>query len=595
MQRPGRRWFFGIIGVALGYIILTGLSVHFGPKSHVASRIENMEWVATGRSWVDRSLCRWFELCGTHHMIFRSGWTWQKAAYGIPPMLPDFKPFWDSGEENPDKWSQEEKTLREIPDYVFDYAPYVHLFSGELFWPSDLGEHLAHTTPRLNYTVIGGTEHDRNLRNLKELNDIEKGEHSRFVYLQSDDNVEENPSWLTSDHNIPSAPSPRYDADPDAPWPHEDDRERPDQLAEQTVITDQSSKIPDFRTSELTPSTNGRCGGNSGFTCKGRKGGQCCSIHGWCGKSDVYCDTYCDPLHGNCNDLLHPPPATPKPDLRRRGLEDYKPPSRQHTFGKSNAPAILVVVDKGNGTIDAFWFFFYSFNQGQKVFNIRFGNHVGDWEHTLVRFHHGKPESVFFSEHDFGDAYAWHAVEKYLPNPDGSDTMLGTFSNDTIEAVAKRPVVYSAFGSHAMYATPGLHPYVLPWGLLHDQTDRGPLWDPALNVKSFVYDYQNHTVRASTLNPHAPTGWFDYAGHWGDKYYPLSDPRQYRFAGQYHYVNGPTGPKFKRLGREEVCQGRGICHIRHWLGGQKAKRLRPVDGGEEGGLPGGNTTDDAPQ
>jgi hypothetical protein len=62
--------------------------------------------------------------------------------------------------------------------------------------------------------------------------------------------------------------------------------------------------------------------------------------------------------------------------------------------------------------VDAFWFFFYSYNLGNAVFNIRFGNHVGDWEHTVVRFQHGEPKAVFFSEHSFGEAYTWDAVEK---------------------------------------------------------------------------------------------------------------------------------------------------------------------------------------
>ena len=70
-------------------------------------------------------------------------------------------------------------------------------------------------------------------------------------------------------------------------------------------------------------------------------------------------------------------------DLRAK----RNPPTKT---GKSTAPAILVVVPKDNGIVDAFWFFFYSFNQGQKVFNIRFGNHVGDWEHTLIRFKDGQ-------------------------------------------------------------------------------------------------------------------------------------------------------------------------------------------------------------
>ncbi len=46
------------------------------------------------------------------------------------------------------------------------------------------------------------------------------------------------------------------------------------------------------------------------------------------------------------------------------------------------------------------------------VLNVRFGNHVGDWEHILVRFQHKKPKAVFFSEHYWGEAYSYKAVEK---------------------------------------------------------------------------------------------------------------------------------------------------------------------------------------
>lgn len=35
----------------------------------------------------------------------------------------------------------------------------------------------------------------------------------------------------------------------------------------------------------------------------------------------------------------------------------------------------------------------------------------------------------------------------------------------------------------------------------------------------------------------------------------MTDSRQYQLAGQYHYVNGPIGPRFKNLGRSSVCQG----------------------------------------
>lgn len=597
--RPGWRCFGGFIAFALFYIVVSGLGMGLDNPSQ-EEVLNNKAWIATSKHWVDRQACRWLGFCGTLHLNSNI-WTWSRGVDTLPPLDDDLTQFWNSSREDPDSWSGEERRLREVPQFVLDHAPYVHLFSGEEFWPCDLGEHLTHTTPRLNYTAILEMEQDRNLTNLDQLNTIEHGRHGRYVYLQSKDNPEERPGWLVGSKNIPATARPRRGPDPesdaDVPWPSLDDLEGLDlESAKQQALEDHDlahtedafSLWPGTR----TPSENGRCAGNSGFTCKDSAYGQCCSIHGWCGASEDYCGNYCDPLAGDCFDPLNPPRG-PRADLRRKKRDLTGARHKPSPAGRSSAPAFLVMVDKGDGILDAFWFFFYSFNLGQKVLNIRFGNHVGDWEHTLIRFRNGKPDSIFLSEHDFGDAYSWDAIEKYIPNPDGSETMIGTWSNRTAAKVAKRPVVYSAIGSHAMYATPGLHPYILPWGLLHDQTDRGPLWDPALNLKSFTYDVREKKVRASTRNPLAPTGWFDYAGHWGDKYYALSDPRQYRFAAQYHYVNGPTGPKFKNLGRKNICQGHGgECHIRNWLGGSRPKRIPIDEGEEEGGLPGGNSTDD---
>ncbi|TKX21692.1 hypothetical protein C1H76_6188 [Elsinoe australis] len=310
-----------------------------------------------------------------------------------------------------------------IPEYVFKHAPYVHLYSGENFWPCDIADHLIHTTPHLNYTPIP-SHFNLTVHNLSSLN-----EYGFYTYLQSDDNVESRPTWLAGTANIPS-----------------------------------SSTAP-----QNTSTPNGH----------------------------------------------------------------------------SSAPAVLLTIRKPNDVLDAFWFYFYSYNLGNKV-GLRFGNHVGDWEHTLVRFTAGKPTHVFLSEHNAGEAYAWSAMEKSKDDKD-------------------RPITFSATGSHAMYATPGTHPYVLPWGLLQDQTDRGPLWDPTQNLYAYTYDLGKREIKADKRNPEAPVDWFGYRGHWGDRAYPLSDERQYRFAGQYHYVSGPLGPVYKNLARREVCQSRGRCRIRYWL------------------------------
>lgn len=593
MQRFGRKCFAGFIAVALCYIVLNGVGAYITGTMTAAEMAENEKWIASGKLWTDRQMCRWLGICGLFHYLNKSAWTSQHIADDIPKPTPQWSDYWISGED-PDDWSDEERQLREIPQYVFDYAPYVHLFSGENFWPCDIAEHLVHTTPYLNYTMIEELEDDRNLTNLNDLNRVDGGVSGKYIYLQSNDNVEERPRWLGGNKNIPNAPEMWKDIGFDAPWPDLGDLKDFDlEKAQQQVFREQvesagSQDAPPTNPTNLRITEDGRCGGNSGLTCEGSKYGQCCSIYGYCGNDAAYCGDACDPLAGKCPDPLAPKPHR---DLKKRqhNLDGEK--HRPQKGGRSSAPAILVVVPKDDGVVDAFWFFFYSYNLGNKVLNVRFGNHVGDWEHTVVRFVNGRPEYVYLSEHNFGEAYAYHAVEKYLPAQDGTGTMLGTWSNATAARRAKRPVVYSATGSHAMYATPGLHPYVLPWGLLHDQTDRGPLWDPAQNAHSFIYDRASHVLRASTRSPSAPVNWFHYAGHWGDKYYPLSDPRQYRFAGEYHYVNGPTGPKFKNLGREQVCQGRGFCRIRHWLGGGRGADHFPEEEEiEEGGLPGGNVT-----
>lgn len=346
------------------------------------------------------------------------------------------------------------------PDYVFEYAPYVHLFSKEEFWPCDIADHLPHTTPHVNYTPIY-SQGIRNL-NLSNLNRLNKVNHGRYIYLKSDDNVEERPKWLAGKKNIPD--------------------------------------VPDTGNPELHLIHNQQ-----------------------------------KPIHSDS--------------------DEEKPHG-----GRSSAPAILVMVPKPDGILDAFWFFFYSYNLGHKVFNVRFGNHVGDWEHTMVRFHHGKPKYVYVSEHFFGEAYTYNAIEK----------------------IGKRPVVYSAEGTHAMYATPGRHPYVLPLGLLHDETDRGPLWDPTKNMHTYTYDLAEDDLQATNATPSAPIEWFHFRGHWGDKRYDLQDSRQYVFAGQYHYVNGPLGPKAKNLGRKSVCQGLETdpCVIKHWLGGERVRVWKGLGEGD---------------
>ena len=222
----------------------------------------------------------------------------------------DYDIDWDAVSSvvtRPQDISNDSRALGETPQYVLDYAPLVHLYSEENFWPCDIAEHLLHLTPELDYTPIQAPSQLMNLTNLNHLNDYDDGRH---VYLTSVDNVEERPDWLGGEKNIP------------------------DDFGEEGP----SRKVGFWPMRKTVPSTS----------------------------------------YG----------------------------------GRSDAPAVLITLDKGHGVVDAFWFYFYSYNLGNKVLNVRFGNHVGDWEHSLIRFHHGKPKLVFFSEHNFGDAYTYKAVEK---------------------------------------------------------------------------------------------------------------------------------------------------------------------------------------
>ncbi|KAJ9609041.1 Vacuolar protein sorting-associated protein 62 [Cladophialophora chaetospira] len=227
-------------------------------------------------------------------------------------------------------------------------------------------------------------------------------------------------------------------------------------------------------------------------------------------------------------------------------FEGQRPDSTGST-GAAIASLIITVSKPGN-ILDAFYFYFYAYNQGNWVLDspaLEFGDHVGDWEHTMLRFVNGVPQGMWFSQHASGEAFSYSAVEKY---------------NGGV-----RPVVYVAKGTHANYAIQGDHDHTipglnLPGGPLEDHTDAGVFWDPAINAYTYSYDASTGVFTSSTGED--PTGYLDFTGRWGDNQLPDSAKGQVNVFGERKYEAGPTGPRDKDLGRANVCSGDGTCIVK---------------------------------
>ncbi|PQE19253.1 hypothetical protein CJF32_00010956 [Rutstroemia sp. NJR-2017a WRK4] len=222
------------------------------------------------------------------------------------------------------------------------------------------------------------------------------------------------------------------------------------------------------------------------------------------------------------------------------------------TTGRTESAVSCVVIlsdhRDNTGTTDVFYMYFYAYNQGNTVFGHELGDHIGDWEHNMIRFVNGTPQAVWYSQHSNGEAFLYSVVEKS----------------------GKRPISYSARGSHANYATPGTHDHTipdfnLPGGLLQDYTSRGTIWDPVLS--SYFYEYDIANKKFTAADQKSPVSAMEYQGKWGDAQYDSTDPKQKQFFGFWKFVGGPTGPGDKQLGRKKVCPDNGIlCIIRDRLG-----------------------------
>ncbi|KAF2807813.1 uncharacterized protein BDZ99DRAFT_489398 [Mytilinidion resinicola] len=204
------------------------------------------------------------------------------------------------------------------------------------------------------------------------------------------------------------------------------------------------------------------------------------------------------------------PKTRPAPDWVPQFVIDYAwlngvaPDAEGRT--KNAVSCCIIITDTGNGT-------------GGVVLNNQLGDHVGDWEHNIVRFANGEPKYVWYSQHSNGQAFQYRVLKK--------------------DKSGKRPLAYCANGSHAVYATSGIHDHTVP----------------NLNLP-FPFLLVDETNAAGT-----PVNWLYFLGKWGDEQHPDKGKRQKQLAGNRKYVGGPTGPADKQLNRKKVCLDNGKqCH-----------------------------------
>ncbi|KAK6342276.1 hypothetical protein TWF730_001752 [Orbilia blumenaviensis] len=233
-------------------------------------------------------------------------------------------------------------------------------------------------------------------------------------------------------------------------------------------------------------------------------------------------------------------------DIEQAWLKGVTPDASGLTDGAISAA--IIINEKDANTTDVFYFYFYNFNSGPPVWNIKFGDHVGDWEHIMVRFQNGVPSALWYSQHADGQAFTYDAVQK----------------------LGKRPIGYSAKGSHANYALDGNHDHTIPnFNLpgaffLVDFTNKGPLWDPTLSAYYYKFDGGSSTF--TPYNPASPVNWLYFKGKWGDQQYPKDHPNQYILFGQARFSGGPTGPLDKELQRKDICPSNvKPCWVRPFL------------------------------
>ncbi|KAJ1552876.1 Vacuolar protein sorting-associated protein 62 [Cladochytrium tenue] len=183
-----------------------------------------------------------------------------------------------------------------------------------------------------------------------------------------------------------------------------------------------------------------------------------------------------------------------------------------------SAPIYAFVAPKSNGVVDIYYWIFAPYNLGKNIAILGYvGDHVGDWEHIMVRTVNGVAVSVDYLAHSSG-------------------TGLGTLSvaDSRITWSGTHPVAYTALGSHGMWPQSGSNVYdtiALVYNLVDDTGD-GAEWSTWNNV--YVINY---------LQSGGYTGsqaWLNYDGYFGN---PADTSCWFHsIVGECAFSEGPSHP-----------------------------------------------------
>ncbi|KAJ8971554.1 hypothetical protein NQ317_011518 [Molorchus minor] len=177
----------------------------------------------------------------------------------------------------------------------------------------------------------------------------------------------------------------------------------------------------------------------------------------------------------------------------------------------------------------SYWIFF-PYNEGKEVcflgrvptpriFNRCFGrlktmgNHIGDWEHMTLSFAGKKiPDRMFLAVHDAGVYYQYDENGRYFKF-ESKVFRKGVAQVPKFPQIVRsqggHPVLFSAYGSHGLWASPGEHDFIrVP--KLTDKNGYGIPWKTWSNLQIY------HLGRSFLPE------WMNFKGKWGNPKKKLS-------------------------------------------------------------------------